>query len=77
MSEGTESATILYKCPYCVKGRFTAADGWDGAVRHIRDNHTSPTRRKRRVKSRQSTGDVLPGEEEVCYPGGDFAMPPA
>ena len=32
--------TILYKCPYCVKGRFTAADGWGGALKHIREIHS-------------------------------------
>ena len=30
---------VLYVCPYCVKGRFTQADGWEAAVKHIRENH--------------------------------------
>jgi hypothetical protein len=30
---------ILYKCPYCKEGRFTAEDGWEGAVRHIEEKH--------------------------------------
>ena len=35
---------ILYKCPYCVSGRFTAEDGWDGAVRHIKEKHSGRNR---------------------------------
>lgn len=30
---------VLYVCPYCVKGRFTAKDGWATAVKHIREKH--------------------------------------
>ena len=46
MSEDVE-APILYKCPYCVRGRFTAADGWAGAVRHIREEHQNGSRKRR------------------------------
>lgn len=69
--------TILYVCPYCIKGRFTASDGWDGATRHIRENHSpGDTRHGHRVgnrgrnrnKSRLDPVDPLEektGEDEV------------
>jgi hypothetical protein len=39
---------VLYKCPYCVGGRFTKKDGWDAAVRHIKENHMEKRRKTRR-----------------------------
>lgn len=46
---------VLYKCPYCVSGRFTAKDGWNAAVQHIKQQHTekrnSSSRRSRRARS--------------------------
>jgi hypothetical protein len=65
MSEVDKKSTILYKCPYCVAGRFTAEDGWDGAVAHIRQKHTrgersgrsNGTRRKRSVGGRSGFDD--------------------
>lgn len=39
MAVVVDDKVILYKCPYCVRGRFTAADGWAGAVKHIKENH--------------------------------------
>jgi hypothetical protein len=38
---------ILYKCPYCVAGRFTKKDGWNEAVRHIRENHMEKRKKRR------------------------------
>ena len=56
--ERAPADTILYICPYCVKGRFTAEDGWDGAVRHIRENHKSGAKpRKRRGRNPKKTFD--------------------
>ena len=75
MSEETKDSTILYKCPYCVGGRFTAEDGWDGAIRHIKDNHTETGKRKKvRRRRRKPAGDLLLEEEEVCYSEEDLAM---
>lgn len=69
MSEETKSP-ILYKCPYCVAGRFTAEDGWAGAVRHIKERHTG-RRKKKPVKD-----DLLDGEE-VCYSEKELVFAPA
>jgi hypothetical protein len=43
---------ILYICPYCRSGRFTAEDGWDVAVKHIRDKHLN--RGEKRVRRRSA-----------------------
>jgi hypothetical protein len=43
---------ILYVCPYCKRGRFTEDDGYDGAVKHIKENHAQGgTKRHRRKES--------------------------
>lgn len=39
MAMVVKGKTVLYVCPYCNKGRFTADDGWEGAKRHIREVH--------------------------------------
>jgi hypothetical protein len=77
MSEGSKD-TILYKCPYCVGGRFTAEDGWAVAVRHIKENHTRTGKRKK-VKGRRkrkSVGHLLE-DENFCYSEEDLSMLPA
>lgn len=48
---------VLYKCPYCVKGRFTEDDGWEAAVKHVR-SHQSGTR-KRSNRGRRSTPSTM------------------
>ena len=65
--------TILYKCPYCVSGRFTAADGWDGAKRHIKENHMKTERKTRR---RRVTTSFLE-DDGVCYSERELAFAPA
>lgn len=51
---------VLYKCPYCVKGRFW---DWAVAVQHIKENHTRGTKSTRRRRGRRSNtgnnGDLL------------------
>ena len=71
MSEEAKSP-ILYKCPYCVAGRFTAEDGWAGAKLHIKENHSG--RRKRRKKPPK---DDLLEKEEVCYSERELVFAPA
>jgi hypothetical protein len=44
-----DNTVILYKCPYCLAGRFTKVDGWDTAVKHIKDKHSK--NRRYRVKN--------------------------
>jgi len=67
--------TILYKCPYCVAGRFTAADGWDGAVRHIREKHTKVGKPRRRRRRKQS--ELFLEDRDVCYPERELVFTPA
>ena len=68
MSE-EKDPTILYKCPYCVAGRFTAEDGWGGAVRHIK-THTEGSKKKSRERRKR---DPLLEEDAACYPEVVFA----
>ena len=61
---------VLYVCPYCVKGRFTGDDGWNEAIRHIKEKHqdgkrTSPSR------GRPVRRSYLEDEEEMELPGGE------
>lgn len=66
--------TILYKCPYCVAGRFTAADGWAGAVRHIKENHTRAGKRRRRQRKE---AQLFLDEGDVCYSEREPTFAPA
>jgi hypothetical protein len=77
MSEEKKSSTILYKCPYCVGGRFTAEDGWDGAVRHIRENHIGRRKKAKTKRRRKRSVDRLLEEEDLCYSEEDLTMLPA
>ena len=49
---------ILYKCPYCTKGRFTKDDGWEAAVRHIEEVHRGRGAVRCRNVVRRSTRGV-------------------
>lgn len=42
---------VLYKCPYCTKGRFTADDGWDVAVAHVKSHSRGKKKRNARGTS--------------------------
>ena len=63
MSEDNRKGTILYKCPYCSSGRFTKEDGWEGAVRHIKEKHLN-----RKKKKPEGRPNPLLDEDELCYP---------
>lgn len=39
---------VLYKCPYCAKGRFTEDDGWDVATKHVKSHQRGPRKKKKR-----------------------------
>jgi len=39
---------VLYKCPYCVEGRFRDRAGWQEAIQHIKTKHMNGHRRKNR-----------------------------
>lgn len=65
-----DDSTILYICPYCKKGRFTAKDGWDGAVKHIKETHNGKRKRaSRRGRPPRSnpTMEDLDLLEEVAF----------
>lgn len=70
MSEDEKKGTILYKCPYCTSGRFTAEDGWEGAVRHIKEKHLKAERKKR------ERPNPLLDEDEPCYSERDLLFAP-
>ena len=54
-----DDVTNLYICPYCKKGRFTAKDGWNGAVKHIKENHNGNRKRaSRRGRPPRSTPNM-------------------
>jgi hypothetical protein len=57
---------ILYVCPYCTKGRFTEDDGWDGAVRHIKEKHEA---RSKEAAERYSKEDVPVVETDLPVEG--------
>lgn len=58
-NKDNEELPILYVCPYCKKGRFTAEDGFEGAKRHIREKHPYGARNsmRRGRNSRHSDPD--------------------
>jgi hypothetical protein len=35
-SGGSTPGPVLYKCPYCAKGRFRGPNGWNEAIAHIK-----------------------------------------
>ena len=39
---------MLYKCPYCAKGRFRGPNGWNEAKAHIRTHDVGSRNRKYR-----------------------------
>ena len=49
MADQEDRGPVLYKCPYCVKGRFW---DWDVAKQHIKENHNrGGNSRKRRPRT--------------------------
>ena len=70
MSEDKKEGTILYKCPYCTTGRFTAEDGWEGACRHIKEKHLSSKRKRKKEEK------PLLDEDEACYSGNELLFAP-
>jgi hypothetical protein len=61
---------VLYICPYCVKGRFTADDGFEGAVKHIRENHQDGKRTGTR-RGRPARRGGLEDEEKMELPSAE------
>lgn len=55
MDDNNNGKVILYKCPYCAAGRFTKEDGWNAAVKHIREKHSESSRKGKRSNARRKT----------------------
>jgi len=56
MSE--EKEPVLYKCPYCAKGRFTASDGWKVACEHVRSHQSGSLRKKKKTLTPEESDGV-------------------
>ena len=55
---------VLYKCPYCVAGRFKEKDGWAKAVAHVR---THQKRERSRVVGNRDSGHGGAGDRGILF----------
>jgi hypothetical protein len=67
----TSSKPILYICPYCTKGRFTADDGFEGAEKHIRERHGGGSYKHLYPKKQESLVVLDEDESEVLEEDSD------
>ena len=62
---------VLYKCPYCKDGRFTKNDGWDSAVKHIKERHVKENNGSRRSRRNRHSHDTVDSSNTNLFDRGE------